>query len=191
MIEEQAQGNLLGQRTRHERQSNKVQDNQRNGIRNYRHQQEQNTVQNLPCRNQSLRSSEQNLQRPIQPANLRNLDDTSSKQELLRDCRIGRNKMETLNISTTDTAKLIRRDLKSNFKDIQFSVTCDKYAGGATIWVTFEKESGVTAEAVLKLIGKYEGQRFDGSTDSTEYITSELDGQPVRFGPHFIMVQAS
>lgn len=99
--------------------------------------------------------------------------------------------METLDISTTDTAKLIRRDLKSNFKDIQFSVTCDKYAGGATIWVTFEKESGVTAQAVLELIGKYEGQRFDGSTDSTEYMTSELDGQPVRFGPHFIMVQAS
>jgi hypothetical protein len=99
--------------------------------------------------------------------------------------------METLNISTTETAKLIRRELKSNFKDIQFSVTSEKYAGGATIWVTFEKESGVTAESVRKLIDQYEGQRFDGSTDSTEYITGELDGQPVQFGPHFIIVQAS
>jgi hypothetical protein len=99
--------------------------------------------------------------------------------------------METLTISTTDTAKLIRKDLKANFSNVKFSVTCDKYAGGATIWVTFDKTTGIATDAVRAIADKYESQKFDGMTDSTEYVTGEIDGVPVRFGSHFVIVQAS
>jgi hypothetical protein len=99
--------------------------------------------------------------------------------------------METLTISTTDTAKLIRKDLKANFSNVKFSVTCDKYAGGATIWVTFDKATGIATDAVRAIADKYESQKFDGMTDSTEYVTGEIDGVPVRFGSHFVIVQAS
>jgi hypothetical protein len=99
--------------------------------------------------------------------------------------------METLTISTTDTAKLIRKDLKANFSNVKFSVTCDKYAGGATIWVTFDKATGIATDAVRAIADKYESQKFDGMTDSTEYVTGEIDGVSVRFGSHFVIVQAS
>jgi hypothetical protein len=32
--------------------------------------------------------------------------------------------------------------------------------------------------------------KFDGSTDSTDYVIGEIDGVPVQFGAHYIMVQA-
>jgi hypothetical protein len=98
--------------------------------------------------------------------------------------------METLEISTTDTAKLIRKELKSAFAGVKFSVTCDKYAGGATIWVTYDKATGIATDAVRAIADKYESQKFDGMTDSTSYVTGEIDGVPVRFGSHFVMVQA-
>jgi hypothetical protein len=98
--------------------------------------------------------------------------------------------METLEISTTDTAKLIRKELKNAFAGVKFSVTCDKYAGGATIWVTYDKATGIATDAVRAIVDKYESQKFDGMTDSTEYVTGEIDGVPVRFGSHFVMVQA-
>jgi hypothetical protein len=99
--------------------------------------------------------------------------------------------METLTISTTDTAKLIRKELKNAFAGVKFSVTCDKYAGGASIWVTFYKATGISKHAVRAIVDKYESQKFDGMTDSTEYVTGEIDGVPVRFGSHFVIVQAS
>jgi hypothetical protein len=102
----------------------------------------------------------------------------------------GNKAMETLTISTTDTAKLIRKELKTAFAGVKFSVTCDKYAGGASIWVTFPKESGIATESVNAITAKFESMKFDGSTDSTSYITGEIDGVPVQFGAHYIMVQA-
>ena len=99
--------------------------------------------------------------------------------------------METLTISTTDTAKLIRKELKNAFAGVKFSVTCDKYAGGASIWVTFDKATGISTDAVRAIVDKFESQKFDGMTDSTSYVTGEIDGVPVRFGSHFVIVQAS
>ena len=98
--------------------------------------------------------------------------------------------MNTVTISTTDTAKLIRKELKQTFNDVKFSVTCDKYAGGASIWVTFPKESGLATESVTSITAKYESMKFDGMTDSTDYIIGEIDGVAVQFGAHYIIVQA-
>ena len=99
--------------------------------------------------------------------------------------------METLEFTTTETAKLIRKELKNAFAGIKFSVTCDKYAGGASIWITYDKSTGISQDAVRAIADKFESQKFDGSTDSTSYVTSEIDGVPVRYGSHFVIVQAS
>lgn len=99
--------------------------------------------------------------------------------------------METLELTTTETAKLIRKELKNAFSGIKFSVTCDKYAGGASIWITYDKTTGIAQDAVHAVVDKFESQKFDGGTDSTVYVTSEIDGVPVKFGNHFLFVQAS
>jgi len=99
--------------------------------------------------------------------------------------------METLELTTKDTAKLIRKELKNAFAGIKFSVTCDNYAGGSSIWVTYAKATGITLGAVHAVVDKFESKKFDGSTDSTVYVTSEIDGVPVKFGNHFLFVDAS
>ena len=99
--------------------------------------------------------------------------------------------METLELTTKDTAKLIRKELKNAFVGIKFSVTCDNYAGGSSIWVTYDRVTGIAQSAVSAVVDKFESKKFDGSTDSTVYVTGEIDGVPVKFGNHFLFVQAS
>jgi hypothetical protein len=70
-------------------------------------------------------------------------------------------------VSTTDTAKLIRAALKkafaSTYPGVKFSVRSDKYAGGASVNVTWT--DGPQIDAVDAVVKPYSGAGFDGMTD--------------------------
>jgi hypothetical protein len=92
--------------------------------------------------------------------------------------------METIYYSSTETAKLIRQELKQKFPAVKFSVRKTSYSA---IAVAFEgtREQG---DAVNILVRKYRGGEFDGQTDSMNYITHEVNGQRVSYGANFIFV---
>ena len=93
--------------------------------------------------------------------------------------------METIYYSATETAKMIRKELKMNFPAIKFSV---KQSSGGAIWVSF-KGTSLQGEAVNALVRKYRGCDFDGMTDSKNYLTHEVNGQKVSYGADFVFVQ--
>jgi len=81
--------------------------------------------------------------------------------------------------SVTETAKLIRKALKLAWPHTKFSVRSSKYAGGASInvsWTDGPKQSDV--DAYLK---GYDGKGFDGMIDMSYYKESWLlpDGRAV------------
>ena len=69
-------------------------------------------------------------------------------------------------ISTTDTAKLIRKDLKAAFPTSKFSVR--KNTGTASAWLSVSWEDGPTSNEVRAVADKYRGEQFNGQTDSYE-----------------------
>ena len=87
-------------------------------------------------------------------------------------------------VSCVDTAKLVRRDLRTAFPGIKFSVRSDQYAGGAAIRV--EWTDGPTDDAVTKVVKPYQGATFDGMTDSKDYVTVVVDGVPTHYGADWI-----
>ena len=65
-------------------------------------------------------------------------------------------------MNTVEKAKEIRKELKSKFKGVKFSVRTKKYSGGSSIsvsWVDFP-----TVEAVEEITSKYESVRYDEYT---------------------------
>ena len=66
-------------------------------------------------------------------------------------------------ISVTDTAKLIRKALKREFQGFKFSVRSSKYAGGASIDISWT--DGPTSEQVDSVTDAFAGKGFDGSID--------------------------
>ena len=93
-------------------------------------------------------------------------------------------------ISTTDTAKMIRKALKNSFPSTKFSVRSHSYSGGSSIhisWIDGPMESEV--DAISKF---YQGASFDGMTDMKDYHNSliilEGDDLPteVHFGADFV-----
>ncbi len=66
-------------------------------------------------------------------------------------------------ISTTETAKLIRAQLKAAFPGQKFSVRSSKYAGGSSITVYWT--DGPTTKQVDAVTGIFSGSRFDGMID--------------------------
>jgi hypothetical protein len=93
-------------------------------------------------------------------------------------------------ISTTDTAKMIRKALKASFPATKFSVRSHSYSGGSSIdisWIDGPMESEV--DAISKF---YQGASFDGMTDMKDYFNSliilEGDDLPteVHFGADFV-----
>ncbi len=92
--------------------------------------------------------------------------------------------MTTRTISTTETAKLIRKTLKDAFPGVKFSVRSSSYAGGSSIRVSYT--DGPCQEAVDAAVKPFAGGSFDGMTDSMSYHTSELNGEKVRFGADFV-----
>lgn len=86
--------------------------------------------------------------------------------------------------SCAETAKLVRRELKSNFPGVKFSVRSSVYAGGASIDV--EWLDGPSRTSVEKVVKQFQGAIFDGMTDSTTYVKSEWEGEEVRFGSDYV-----
>jgi hypothetical protein len=70
-------------------------------------------------------------------------------------------------LSCTETAKLIRKALKAAFPTTKFSVQSDKYAGGASIHVSWiDGPSGAQVDEVTKV---FSGADFDGMIDLKVY----------------------
>lgn len=93
--------------------------------------------------------------------------------------------MDARYISCTESAKLIRKELKANFPSIKFSVKSSSYAGGASISIRWT--DGPARKAVEKITDKFAGARFDGMDDSTEYMEAEYQGEKVRFGSDYVL----
>lgn len=92
-------------------------------------------------------------------------------------------------ISVTDTAKLIRADLKKAHPAVKFSVKSSKYAGGASVDIFWT--DGPVASVVDALLKGYVGTKFDGSDDSTTYLEGEFkrpDGtiEQVQYGSNYV-----
>jgi len=66
-------------------------------------------------------------------------------------------------ISVTDTARLIRKDLKAEFPGVKFSVRSKSYSGGSSIRI--EWRDGPTEEQVKPIQWRYQGGGFDGMID--------------------------
>jgi hypothetical protein len=94
--------------------------------------------------------------------------------------------------SVTETAQLVRAALKQAFPGVKFSVRSRKYAGGASIDVSWT--DGPTTRGVAKVTDLYEGATFDGMIDLKSYKDSVLvdeNGVPqvVQFGADYIFEQ--
>jgi hypothetical protein len=93
----------------------------------------------------------------------------------------------TLDISATDTAKMVRKAIKIAYPTAKISVVTDKYSMGAAINVTILTEmTNKQVADVTNIARQFEGATFDGTIDLKEYKVSVLDGQDVRFGADFI-----
>lgn len=69
----------------------------------------------------------------------------------------------TFYIGSTDTAKLIRAQLKAKFPGTKFAVRTDKYSGGSSIRIRWT--DGPTDAMVSAVVGAFNGSGFDGMTD--------------------------
>jgi len=96
--------------------------------------------------------------------------------------------MITEYISVTDTAKIIRKELKANFPGVKFSVRSDKYAGGASINVGWT--DGPHKFEVDAIVQDFRGADFDGMTDfkyRNDLIPDPVEGfKVVHYGANFI-----
>lgn len=95
-------------------------------------------------------------------------------------------------IDAADVAKMIRKNLKSRFPGVKFSVRTSKYSGGASVDVRWF--DGPTQREVEEVVKRYQGATFDGMTDLKEYLESVVareDGTPelVRFGADFVFAE--
>jgi len=92
----------------------------------------------------------------------------------------------TLDISATDTAKMVRKAIKNAYPMAKISVVTDKYSMGAAINVTILTEmTNEQVADVTDIARQFEGATFDGTIDLKEYKVSVLDGQDDRFGADF------
>ena len=89
-------------------------------------------------------------------------------------------------MDATETAKVVRRELRVNFKGTKFYVRTSKYAGGSSVRVTWV--DGPTKDEVDEIVGWMHGGNFDGMTDSMSYHDSTLFGERVHFGNSFIFL---
>lgn len=89
-------------------------------------------------------------------------------------------------IPLTETAALIRKALKADFPGFKFSVRSSRYAGGASIDVSWN--DGPIPSAVEKIIEPFGGKGFDGSIDMAYYKQAWLtpDGRA-----HFAMTKGT
>lgn len=92
--------------------------------------------------------------------------------------------MASRHISTTETAKLIRRALRESFPGTKFSVRSRSYAGGSSVDVSWT--DGPTAHQVEAVAKRFAGATFDGMRDCKTYQHTLFDGEATQFGPDFV-----
>lgn len=79
---------------------------------------------------------------------------------------------QSVYISTTDTAKLIRATLKAKFPKTKFSVRSSKYSGGSSIRISWM--DGPTTKMVDAYVQAFSGGGFDGMIDMKYHSDSWL-----------------
>ncbi len=79
---------------------------------------------------------------------------------------------EEIRLSTADTAKIIRNELKEKFPGQKFSVVSENYSGGSSIDIRWT--DGVSLTDVESVVKGYENAGFDGSIDLKYYKTHYL-----------------
>jgi hypothetical protein len=67
-------------------------------------------------------------------------------------------------ISTTDTAALLRADLKTAWPGVKFSVR--KSTGTGSAWIHIRYTDGPTSNTLRAFTDNYQGRQFNGMTDS-------------------------
>lgn len=87
-------------------------------------------------------------------------------------------------MGVVDTAKLVRKALKESYPSVKFSVRSEKYAGGASINVSWS--DGVTTKMVDPILDMFKGSYFDGMIDYKGSITSTYEGEEVKFGSDYL-----
>jgi hypothetical protein len=92
-------------------------------------------------------------------------------------------------VDVVETAKLVRSALKSAFPGVKFSVRSDKYAGGASIDVSWT--DGPFEKDVERVTSRYQACDFDGMQDMRTYRPSTLvafggEVEDVQFGAHYV-----
>lgn len=92
-------------------------------------------------------------------------------------------------ITCSETASLVRGELKKKFPGTKFYVHSKSYSGGASITVRWI--DGASETAVDKIVGKFEGAVFDGMIDLKSHVTGRLNGEDVHFGADFIFTERS
>jgi hypothetical protein len=93
--------------------------------------------------------------------------------------------MQVTRISTTDTAKLIRKELKHYFPATKFFVRSHSYSGGSSINISwFDGPMQNEVDAIAK---RFEGASFDGMTDMKDYHNSFviLEGSTLPIEVHY------
>lgn len=79
-------------------------------------------------------------------------------------------------IPTKAVAALLRKELRTTFPGVKFSVRCS--TGTAAAWINVHHEDGPTSAQVDEVCGKYEGRSFDGMTDTyTDHGTTLVAGE--------------
>lgn len=88
-------------------------------------------------------------------------------------------------LSTAESAKLLRAELKRVFPKTTFSVRSKTYSGGSSIDVSWT--DGPTARQVKAVADRYQGADFDGMEDLKTYrgpVT--VDGERVEMGADYV-----
>jgi hypothetical protein len=93
-------------------------------------------------------------------------------------------------ISATETAKLIRKELKESFPNTKFSVRKESGSMTCAIWITFDGTADQSRQ-VENLVRKYRGGDFDGNSDSFDSITHKVNGEEIQYGADYIFVSVS
>jgi hypothetical protein len=76
-------------------------------------------------------------------------------------------------LSVTETAKIVRKSLKTQFPGVKFSVISNSYAGGASIDVRWT--DGPLDKDVNEEVSQYAGGGFDGSIDMAYHKSHYLN----------------
>ncbi|ATW59416.1 hypothetical protein Cl131_gp148 [Aphanizomenon phage vB_AphaS-CL131] len=87
-------------------------------------------------------------------------------------------------ISVTDTAKIVRGELKKHFPGVVFSVRSSSYSMGASIDISWT--DGPIAKAVEAITGQFEGSSFDSMQDMKISRRGTWEGREVRWGSDYV-----